>query len=141
MAPPGMTTVKQEEQEIDPRWLQENSKRVKYLAEWESGDFRAISRAKKEVLSDSRSMSAAPLSPSFSHLRRWLQKLCRVFGVGIAKLNELRAESELAFSEDEDGSAGKERVHDHLPEDKGAFHDYETVHDLVSLDTLLASFN
>ena len=43
-----------------------------WLTEFERGDPRSIARTKKHFLTSESDMDTAPLSPSFEHLRNWL---------------------------------------------------------------------
>jgi hypothetical protein len=57
-------------------------KRMKYLAEWESGTYKQMAYLKYNMLTYEREMQTAPLSPSFQHLKGWLLAFHKTFSEG-----------------------------------------------------------
>jgi hypothetical protein len=90
--------------------------RMKYLAKWESGTYDQIADKKNRILTESLSIQVIPLSPSFEHLRNWLESLHSVFWDG--RFKQIQAE------------------HKNTKRNKVTFEQFETWHGAITRETL-----
>lgn len=105
--------------------------REDWLTEFEKGDPRTIARFKKDFLTSESDMDTAPLSPSFKHLRSWLD----AFRVPFWRHRHAADEERLAKNQ------RKSRKAHQTPADAlNKFRLYETGYGHVTREVLLKAF-
>ena len=106
-----------------------------WLTELERGDPRSIARTKKDFLTSESGMDAAPLSPSFEHLRSWFIYFLQPFFNYIAATMQKRSRSfHQAMIHALSGEKAQEQIDETVLSD---FALYETGHNHVTRNTLL----